>query len=122
MARALYLLSIFALTAGGCIGALQRESLTPDDVHRLLLPEIQSHQPGTAYELIRTLRPEWLENDGEGPRVYYLSREAAGVDALRTLPLREIRELEYLTPEESRGRLSSEHPRGAIVVYFRDRR
>lgn len=108
----------------------------------LSVEEIRDAQGGTVYEIIRSLRPEWLRTRGTASiresargsasglddfdinvqpgilsiRVYLDGSLLGGVDELRTLDPGLVTEARFLTPAQATQRWGAGHLHGAIQV------
>jgi hypothetical protein len=80
---------------------------------------------GSAYDLVRTLRPAWLRVRGKAtrgyPRVYVdgLRRSGRPVDVLGAIPVRLVQRVQYLSTQEATARFGTGHEHGAILVETR---
>lgn len=74
--------------------------------------------PGTAYDVVQLLRPQWLQRRGGEPiRVYVNGLPYGGTArALTQIPAAELRTLERLSGLEATARYGRGHAGGAIVV------
>lgn len=84
-----------------------------------------SNVSGSAYDLVRTLRPEWLRVRGKAtlgyPRVYVdgLRRSGRPVDVLGAISVRLVQRVQYLSTQEASARFGTGHEHGAILVETR---
>jgi len=84
-----------------------------------------SNVSGSAYDLVRTLRPAWLRVRGKAtlgyPRVYVdgLRRSGRPVDVLGGISVRLVQRVQYLTTQEATARFGTGHEHGAILVETR---
>lgn len=76
---------------------------------------------GDAYSLIAARRPHWLVSWSETStmRVRRDGSPAGGPDALRSIPLRSVRRIEWLDGNEASSRFGQSHAGGAILVTTR---
>jgi hypothetical protein len=86
--------------------------------------EIRESQAQNAYDLVRALRPAWLEgrgvhsltNPAAGKPVVYLDRMRAGDPGiLRQLDIATIATVHYLGATEATARFGSDHSGGALL-------
>jgi hypothetical protein len=85
--------------------------------------EIRASGVATAFELVETRRPMWLNKRGpqsfmhEGDVVVYLNNARMGYRAaLREIAVSQIGGISYLTPSQADYRYGQGHPYGAIVI------
>ena len=84
-----------------------------------------SNVSGSAYDLVRTLRPGWLRVRGKAtlgyPRVYVdgLRRSGRPVDVLGDISVRLVQRVQYLTTQEATARFGTGHEHGALLVETR---
>jgi hypothetical protein len=120
------LLAVPACAPAGETALSARGPITFDDIQA-------ANISGSAFEVVRSLRPEWLnlrgrtdirslENGGaeEGIRIYLDGTrlgETAG--ALSSIPVQNIGRIERLNAQEATTRYGSGHLHGAIVVTSR---
>jgi hypothetical protein len=78
------------------------------------------------YQVIQSLRPEWLRAQGatsfrgqEQIQVYLDGNQMGGVEALRQIATRSISSVQFLTGLEATQRWGLNHGMGAIVVSTR---
>jgi hypothetical protein len=92
----------------------------------ITLEEIQRSNINThAYDLVASLRPEWLtirggmdlRGDSPGIRIYVdNARIGANDTALRNISVRNIRRVDKLTATQATNRFGSGHLQGAIII------
>jgi outer membrane cobalamin receptor len=90
--------------------------------------EIDRGQWGDIYELVRNLRPRWVEprgtdsvlNPGE-VQVYVDGVRLGGVHRLRAIPTSGIDHLEWVDGVTASGRWGFNHGHGVIAVSYRPR-
>ena len=92
----------------------------PGSLHRLDGADVAS-SVGSAYEVVRNLRPLWLAGRGSSGtlsqvRVYIDNAHAGGPDELKRLPAAQVAELTYLSAREATLRFGEGHGAGAILV------
>jgi len=108
----------------GSGGAPRRES------NRITSEEIRQVQAQSTYDLIRSLRPAWLERRGQhsltnpaaGQVVVYVDgTRTGGPDFLRQIPAINVESAQYLSGTEAGSRFGLDHSGGAILVTTRRR-
>lgn len=116
-------------TIPGAAGAQRREP----ERDRIRREEIDAAPEGmqTLYEMVRGLRPHFLElpraaqRDGDGavvPIVVYVdARRQAGVDAMRAIAVRNVEDVRYFEPRVAVGEFGAGAANGAIIVKLRRR-
>jgi len=89
----------------------------------ILSDEIRASAAGTAYELVQSLRPTWLNKRGpqslqnEGDIHVYIGETRMGdSDALREIAAASISSIRYLDAKEANYKFGQGHPYGAIVI------
>lgn len=98
------------------------------DVNLITRAEIDRGQWGDIYELVRNLRPRWVEprgtdsvlNPGE-VQVYIDGVRLGGVDRLKAMPTSGIDHLEWVDGVTASGRWGFNHAHGVIAVSYRPR-
>ena len=84
-----------------------------------------SNVSGSAYDLVRTLRPEWLRVRGRAtlgyPRIYVdgLRRSGRPEEALGSISVRLVQRVQYLSTQEATARFGTGHEHGALLVETR---
>ncbi|MEX2282913.1 MAG: hypothetical protein WEE89_10570 [Gemmatimonadota bacterium] len=122
LARTCVLL-IASLTAA-CASASTGAS---SDRNRITAEQLSRSTAPNAYDVIRTLQPQWLENRGasglnEAPSavsaatVYVDGSRAGDLDVLRNTPLHTIAEIRFWTAREAAERFGAGFPRGVIEI------
>lgn len=94
---------------------------------RITRAEIDRGQWSDAYELVRTLRPRWVESRGMDTvlgepgevQVYVDGMRLGAVDLLRTVPTSAIQHLEWVDPVSAAGRWGLGHNHGVIAISYR---
>lgn len=119
-------LALLVPLVAGCAAATGPAGGTPPrEANRLRVEEIRQAQAQNGFELIRTLRPLWLQGRGSnslgssrgGEVVVYLNGSRAGTpEILRQIPSRDFWEALFLSPSEATARYGTGHTRGAIVI------
>jgi hypothetical protein len=132
--RALYgvTLALLLLTAGCAPGAAERagDSAAPRADRNLITAEeiASAERAGSAYDVVRALRPNWLrgrspgtvQNPGGGAVVVYVDDlRVGGVEHLRSLPSNTISSMRYLDSGNATTRFGTGHMGGAILVAVR---
>lgn len=93
------------------------------DSKLILLDEIRASGAATAFDLVQSLRPMWLnkrgpqsiQNEGE-VHVYVGDTRMGDVDALREIAAASIASIRYLDAKEANYKFGQGHPYGAIVI------
>jgi hypothetical protein len=86
--------------------------------------EIQKAKYGNAYEVVRALRPRWLQtrdsNSLMGKRAVVQAHmdevRLGGVEALKAIPVSNIVYIRWYDGQDASGRWGLDHGQGAIVV------
>jgi hypothetical protein len=93
--------------------------------------EIRTAGAATAYDLVQSLRPKWLNKRGpqtmtdislpapptEGDIMVYLAvAKLGGLNALREIPASSLVSLEFLDAVKANYRFGRGHPYGAIIL------
>lgn len=90
--------------------------------------EIADVQVATAYDVVQTLRPEYLRTRGlrsmsasepQGAVVYVDNVRRGGPESLRTLPRESVLEIRYLNGADATTMYGTNHGDGAILVRTR---
>lgn len=88
--------------------------------------EIERSQWSNTYDLVRNLRPRWVETRGvdsfENPgevQVYVDGMRLGPVDMLKTLSTSGIYYLEWVDPITAAGRWGLDHGQGVISISYR---
>ncbi len=104
------------LTAAACSGATQGGSTTRR-ANLITAQEIASVEVSTAYDLVRRLRPRWLQARGSGTPVVYIDQQRrGGLQELEQLQPIDVAEMRYLNASDATLRYGTNHPGGAILV------
>jgi hypothetical protein len=117
---ALAILSVLAGTAGA-----QKQKAPRRDRDKITAEEIaQSSNARSAYDVIKVLRPQWLNVRGAttimqqeiGIMVYRDGSKLGSVDELYNIQADQIKEMRHLSPGDATLRYGTDHPRGAIEI------
>lgn len=105
------------LVVAGC-GRHVEGSGTPDRSQITFAELREAAIPGTAHDVVRLLRPQWLQRRGSEPiRVYMNGLPFGGTaQSLSQIPASDLRYLERLTGLEGTARFGRGHAGGVIVV------
>ncbi len=94
----------------------------------ITLEELADHTTLSALDVVRRLRPRWLQGRGAGTGGTNLpqlivdgARMGNAQEGLRTLPVSDIQELRYLNASDATMRFGTNFPGGAIMVTSRAR-
>lgn len=92
----------------------------------ITLEQIQANSATNAFDLVRSLRPIWLQKRGtqsinfDGNIVIYQDQvRLGGPESLRSVPTNTISRLEYLDASAATQRWGSGHTHGAILILTR---
>ena len=96
------------------------------DAHLISREEVEGSRHSNAYQLVRALRPAWLQKRGvksmrsDGDVVVYLDRNRlGGPESLRGIAAQDIGAIQYLGATEAQQRFGEGHWHGAILVVTR---
>lgn len=87
--------------------------------------QIVESRAQNAYQVVETLKPEWLSSRGPtsvtdptpaSASVYFNGTHVGGLEFLRTVPVIDIAEIRYYPTGEASARFGMGHPRGVIAV------
>ncbi len=129
----LFTLAAFALVSGlaGCAsaGGGGAENRGPRrDPNRITAEELAEYTTLTAVDVVRRLRPRWLQGRGAGTAgqntpqlIMDGARMGDAQYALRSLSVSDIAEMEYLNASDATMRFGTNFPGGAIIVTSRSR-
>ena len=95
----------------------------------ITLEEIQASHAETAYEIVKQLRPLWLQQRGPSSmsqpaqevQIYVDGALRGGPSALREIRGTDVRELQRLSPSDAAQRYGTNHENGAILVKLKSR-
>lgn len=105
-----------------CAGARSHPArVRPERRDVLGVDEIRRDGSGTAYDVIRRLRPEFLSRAkargvDDLPIVFLDGIRVGEIDVLRTIGVTGLREIRWLGPDEATLRFGTGYPAGAICV------
>lgn len=95
----------------------------------ILREEIDESNARSAYELVRNVRPQWLQTRGistlrqaagqDGIRVYIDNARLQDVNSMRNVTLASVRYLQFFTAPEATQRWGGGHMHGAILISTR---
>jgi len=118
--------ALWATLSGAC--ASSGSSAARGDSTRIVAAEMEGQTFRNAYEMIRTLRPHWLDARGNvslsrpgssQPVVYLDGMEFRDPTVLRDVLAIDVLEVEYINASEATSRYGSDHTGGAILVTTR---
>ena len=121
-------LLLAVLLVSGCATGPQSKSATSTSPNRSLITQSEIDQSAsmTAYDMIRALRPHWLNVRGvtsfrgENPIILYVNETRVGsVARLRDYAPRDLREIRFLDATQATQRFGTGHRSGAIMLYLR---
>jgi hypothetical protein len=95
--------------------------------HLIVRSEIDRGQWSNTYDLVRNLRPRWVESRGVDTflgepgkvQVYVDGIRLGNVELLQNVPTAAIDRLEWVDPVSAAGRWGPSHAHGVINVYYR---
>ena len=138
MKRLLLALPLLLLALAVAGAPLSAQSSTKRDRNRITEEEVRGSSAQNVYDLVRTLRPQWLRTRGNKTMsterasgadgqdyaqiatpeiIVYMDGIRFGKDAdLRTLSASEIASLQFLDASSATQRFGTGHPHGAIVL------
>lgn len=121
---------ILALALGACASSgastsaegteAQTQSTPRSDRNTLTAADLQRSQATNLYDIIRALRPQWLDvrpqASGDPIQVYMDDNRMGGIEVLRTLTPTGIRVIRWLDPSMAQGRYGLNNRGGAIAI------
>ncbi|NIP78513.1 MAG: hypothetical protein GWM90_04650 [Gemmatimonadetes bacterium] len=120
---------LIVLTVTACAAAAPGDR-APDRRHLISRAEIEESGARSAWELVESLRPQWLwkrglqnlsEATGNETLVVYMDNARLGPpETLRRITLGSVRYLEYFDARRATHRWGSGHLQGAILVSTQD--
>jgi hypothetical protein len=122
------LLLVVALFASGCLPPPEQGG--GENVEVLSEEEIQNASlDGSAYELIETLRPQWLESRGPTSAVndpitgsepnFYVERSQVSASEVRSIQAAQVQRVVALSAGQANIQFGSGNENGAIVFYLK---
>jgi len=108
----------------GCASGGQSRGTAPDR-NSLGIDEIRPYSHGSAYQVIRALRPEWLEGSprsvtlGAYRRVYLDDLFLGGIDMLEQISASSIWAIYYFDGPRATQRWGTDHSAGVIQIRTR---
>ncbi len=126
----LLFLAAFALLAGTAACASSGGSGSGEGGGRrnpnlITMEELADHSALMAYDVIRRLRPRWLQARGGSanqPQLFVDGARMGMAEAgLRSMPVSDIQELQFLNASDATMRFGTNFPGGAILVTSRAR-
>jgi hypothetical protein len=122
--RCSYVLVGLSLTACAAATSYRDPSIASARREVLTAAEIVAARVTDVYQAVSQLRPEFLRRRGETMLAYPASAVQVYVDdlpfgtsdALRLIPLDQVRLIRYISPVEADLRFGGRHPAGAILV------
>jgi hypothetical protein len=115
------------LTACAGSNASRGRDASPSlDSDVIMAEELAGTNGSTAYDAVRQLRPTWIMRSrptavlqrNQAQLIVYVDgmRYGAGIETLRTLPIRSVASLQYFSPGSAEARFGAGHLLGAIEV------
>lgn len=98
---------------------------TPSSRDYISAEEIKTSAATDAYDLIKSLRPHWLQGRGAKsikyaeaayPVVYVNDSRHGTIESLHSISVHNITEIRFLGSGEASNRLGLNHPSGAILI------
>jgi hypothetical protein len=117
--------AVICVLLGACAHRTRERSDAPaHDPELLTADEIATVNVSTVYDAVQRLRPAWMLRTRPNPAlpnqivIIYVDghRYGAGIDGLRTLPVRSAFSVEFLSPTAAQARFGPGHLLGAIEV------
>ena len=122
--RRLFAFAALALTLAGCAaggggtaGGARRGSST-----RLVEADLSGVSTLDLYDAISRLRPTWLRPQSRGTLPMVVvdgTTQAGGVDALRTMRVTDVSEIQYMNASDATTRYGTGYTAGAIIITTR---
>lgn len=110
-----------------CGASATRTSSGSGDMRMLTLEQIEASSAANALDLVRTLRPAWLQKRGrqslsfEGDIMVYIDHMHLGsVHVLRSIPVTGINRIEFYDATTATQRWGTGHLHGAIAIFTRN--
>ena len=98
----------------------QEQSGPRSDRNTLVAADLQRSQATNLYDIIRALRPQWLDvrpqAGGDPIQVYMDDNRLGGIEVLRTMTTTNIRTIRWLDPSAAQGRYGLNNRGGAIAI------
>lgn len=124
-------LALALLIGGASPGAAHAQRRERDKITRAEV-EASSHRDLDLYQVIRSLRPHFLEvrgvrsvgnssASGTPILLYVDGKRDAGIDALRNIPARNVEEVRYLSPTAAATEFGPSGANGAVIVKLKRR-
>ena len=122
-----FITSISCLIVVALAACATTNSKTTYIPHNLIQLEQIRHQPATdAYDLIRALRPRWLQSRRHRSNyfnktapfatVYVNDSRHGDIDSLRDIPAEQIKEIRFINSNEAAIRFGPNFSGGAILI------
>jgi len=116
-----------ALWGGSSAGAGARDSTAPRDPDLISQEELRTLPPGTVYEAVERLRPNWLRSRGyfgvspspTFPEVFVDERYFGPLTSLRQINLETAQEIRFLDARDATTRFGTGYPGGIIMVILK---
>lgn len=115
-----------AMLVAGCASGQATGRAPMPDRNLLTRAEIDDSQSLTAYDMVRALRPFWLNERGvsslrnQNPIILYINDARVGsVDRLKEYAPRDLDEARFLDATAATRRFGTGHRSGAILLYMR---
>lgn len=122
--QAVVLIAATFLYAMGMLGCASTKETGPRKNHYsrdyILAEEIREENAVNGYELVRNLRPHWLQSFGvrsmSSPVVFVDDMKRGEIDALTTIPISHIAKVQFLKNNDAFVRYGLDYPAGVISI------
>ena len=124
--RFLFSLTLAALVTTGCIGAgASGAGSRSSDRSVITEEEIRSLPPGSALQVVRTLRSSWLrgrsatlrtDSGRQPPSVFLNDRYFGALSSLEQISSESIAKIRFITAADATTRFGTGYPSGIILV------
>jgi hypothetical protein len=118
-----------ALSSVPILLACASGSATGQASNVITAPELAGNRAGSTYQAIRRIRPELFRSRSSGSLMLFKARSPAvavdntlvgGVEVLRTIPVDQVVQLEYVSAWKAANRYGMTFPDGILLVQTRD--
>jgi hypothetical protein len=113
-----------AMTVACSAGTATKAASTRSNPSIITREAVESTDRANAYELVRALRPNWLSKRGvqtitQGTgdiMIYYGTSRLGGTDALRSVDVQSIEQLQFISGSDATQRYGTNHEHGVILI------
>jgi hypothetical protein len=118
-----------ALSAVPILLACASGSATGQASSVITAPELAGSRAGSTYQAIRDIRPDFFRSRDNGSLMLFNPRRPAvavdntlvgGIEVLRTIPVDQVVQLEYVSAWKAANRYGMTFPDGILLVQTRD--